>query len=159
MRFDQEFGGGCKRDGRDLRAPRYLHLDNPNLHERYGNPPPIVSFGLRALPPGAAPVNVVLDAALRKRVIDGIESDLTEYYVDAGVATKMNEALEAHAKAGDYDSITGRYVLAERLTSNLRAISHDRHLRVEFSPFKMPAPHKPTAEDLARMREQMLENN
>jgi retinol-binding protein 3 len=124
-----------------------------------GNPPTVVSFGLRALPPGVTPVNVVLDAALRKRVIDGIESDLTEYYVDAGVAAKMNEALDAHAKAGDYNSITDGNVFAQRLTSDLRAISHDKHLHVDFNPFKMPAPHKPTAEDLAHMREQMLKNN
>ncbi len=117
------------------------------------------SFALRALPPGATPVNVVLDADLRKRVIDGIESDLTEYYVDPAVAAKMNEALDAHAKAQDYDSITDGNALAQKLTSDLRAISHDKHLYVSFSPFKMPAPHEPTAENRARMREQMLENN
>lgn len=124
-----------------------------------GNPPTVVSFGLRALPPGAMPVNVVLDATLRKRVINGIESDLTEYYVDAGVAAKMNEALDAHAKAGDYNSITDGNVFAQKLTSDLRAISHDGHLRVDFNPFKMPAAHEPTAEDRTRMREQMLGNN
>ena len=124
-----------------------------------GNPSTAVSFGLRALPPGATPQNVVLDAAFRKRVIDGIESDLTEYYVDPGVAAKMNEALDAHAKAGDYNSITDGNLFAQNLMRDLRAISHDKHLYVNFSPFKMPAPHEPTAEDLARMREQMLENN
>ncbi len=124
-----------------------------------GNPPTVASFGLRALPPGATLVNVVLDAALRKRVIDGIESKLTEYYVDADVAAKMNEALDAHAKAGEYNSITDGNAFARKLTSDLRAISHDGHLRVEFSPFKMPAAHEPTAEDRTRMREQMLENN
>lgn len=124
-----------------------------------GNPPTVESFGLRALPPGATPVNVVLDAALRKRVIDGIESNLTEYYVDAGVAGKMNAALDAHVKAGDYDSVTDGNAFAQKLTSDLRAISHDGHLRVDFNPFKMTAPHGPTAEDQTRLREQMLKNN
>jgi retinol-binding protein 3 len=130
-----------------------------NLAVKDGNPPTVVSFRLRALPPGAMPVNVVLDAPLRKRVIDGIESDLTEYYVDAGVAAKMNEALDAHAKAGDYNSMTDGNAFAQKLTVDLRAISHDGHLRVDFNPFKMPAPHEPTAEDRARMREEMLGNN
>lgn len=124
-----------------------------------GNPPTVASFGLRALPPGVTPVNVVLDAALRKRVIDGIESDLTEYYVDRGVAAKMNEAVEKHAQAGDYNSIADGNAFAQKLTSDLRAISHDGHLRVDFNSFKMPAPHEPTDQDRARMREQMLENN
>jgi hypothetical protein len=124
-----------------------------------GIPPTVASFGLRALPPGATPVNVVLDPAFRKRVIDGIESDLTEYYVDAGVAAKMNEALDAHAKAGDYNSITDGNAFAQKLMTDLRAISHDEHLRVNFNPFKMPALHEPTEEDRTRMREQMLGNN
>lgn len=124
-----------------------------------GNPPAVVSFGLRALPPGVQPVNVVLDTALRHRVIDEIEGDLTGYYIDAGVAAKMNAALDAHVRAGDYNSITDGNVFAGRLTRDLRAISRDGHLRVDFSPFKMPAPHEPSAEDLARMRTQLLSDN
>ncbi|HTW47785.1 MAG TPA: S41 family peptidase [Acidobacteriaceae bacterium] len=124
-----------------------------------GHPPTVVTFGLRAIPPGVTPVNVVLDAALRQRVIDGIKADLTEYYIDAGVAAKMNDALDTHVKAGDYNSITDGNIFAEKLTSDLRAISHDGHLRVGFSPFKLPPPHEPTADDRARMREQMLSDN
>ncbi len=124
-----------------------------------GNPPTVVGFALDAVPPGATPVNVVLDADLRKRVIDGVESDLTEYYVDPAVAAKMNAALDAHATAGDYNSITDGNAFAQKLMIDLRAISHDGHLRVDFNPFKMPAPHEPTAEDRARTREQMLGGN
>ncbi len=124
-----------------------------------GNPPTVVSFGLRAVPPGVKPVNVLLDGALRRRVIDGIEGDLTAYYIDSRVAARMNGALEEHLKAGDYNTITDGNVFAGRLTSDLRAISHDGHLRVDFSPFKMPPLQKPTAADLARMRTQMLSDN
>jgi Peptidase family S41/N-terminal domain of Peptidase_S41 in eukaryotic IRBP len=124
-----------------------------------GQQPTVVRLGLRAIPPGVTPVHVVVDAALRQRVIDGIKADLTEYYVDAGVAAKMNDALDAHAKAGDYNSITDGNTFAEKLTDDLRAISHDGHLRVNFTPFKMPPPHEPTPDDQARMREQMLGDN
>src|SRR5215467_12426457 len=40
-----------------------------NLLVKDGQPPMVETFGLRALPPGVVPVNVTLDAALRKRVI------------------------------------------------------------------------------------------
>lgn len=53
-----------------------------------------------------------------KRVIGEIESDLTEYYVDASVAAKMNEAPDAHARAGDYNGITDKNELAEKLAAD-----------------------------------------
>ena len=98
-------------------------------------------------------------STLRKRAIDEIESGLTEYYVGASVAAKMNEALDAHAGAGDYNGITDGNEFAEKLTGDLRAISHDGHLRVDFNPTEMPAPHELRSEDRVRMREQMLANN
>ena len=114
---------------------------------------------MRLLGPGENPVHVTLDAALRKRVIDEIESGLTEYYVDASVAAKMKEALDAHAGAGDYTGISDGNEVAEKLTGDLRAISHDGHLRVDFNPTEMPAPHELRSEDRVRMREQMLAKN
>jgi hypothetical protein len=81
-------------------------------------PPRVQSFIMRLLRPGETPVHVTLDASLPKRVIDEIESDLTEYYVDASVAAKMNEALEGHARAGDYNGITDGNELAEKLAAD-----------------------------------------
>lgn len=130
-----------------------------NLLVKDGQPPTVESFGLRALPPGVTPVNVTLDPALRKRVIDGISSNLTEYYIDAALAQKMTDALRAHASAGDYDKINDGDAFASRLTDDLQAVSHDRHLRVNFSPFKIPPRHEPTPEDEARFHEQMARDN
>ncbi|HEY6987815.1 MAG TPA: hypothetical protein VH369_05495, partial [Bryobacteraceae bacterium] len=109
-----------------------------NLLVKDGQPPTVETFGLRALPPGVAPVSVTLDAALRKRVIDGININLAEVYIDPVVAQQMQEALQAHLKAGEYDSITDGDAFAAKLTKDLRAVSHDKHLGVSFSPFKMP---------------------
>jgi len=130
-----------------------------DLEVKDGNPPTVAAFGLRAMPAGVTPAHIVLDAAFRQRVIDGIKADLIEYYIDAGVAAKMNNALDAHVKAGDYNSINDGNAFAEKLTADLRAISHDGHLRVDFSPFKMPPPHEPSADDLADMRADMLREN
>ncbi|HUY93986.1 MAG TPA: S41 family peptidase [Terracidiphilus sp.] len=122
-------------------------------------PPTVDSLGLRALPPGVKPVNVVLDPAMRRKVVDGVTAALTEYYVDGDFAAKMDAAVEAHLKAGDYDKITDGNVFATRLQDDLRAVSHDRHLRVDFNPFKMPPPHPPTPEDEAHFHEQMAHDN
>jgi len=131
-----------------------------NLIVKAGQPPTVVTLGLRAIPAGATPENVTLDAALRKRVLDGIETNLTEYYVDAAVAAKMNAALDAHAKAGDYNSMTDGEDFASKLTDDLRAVSHDRHLRVNFTPFKIPPrTGGPSPDEMARRREQMFRDN
>src|SRR5882672_6005181 len=45
-----------------------------NLLVKDGQPSTVETFGLRALPPGVALENVVVDAAERKKVIDGVDS-------------------------------------------------------------------------------------
>lgn len=130
-----------------------------NLLVKEGQPPTVETFALRALPPGVKPMDVTIDAALRKRVIDGIDADLMESYVDAALARQMQEALEGHEKAGDYNSISDGDVFAERLTQDLRAVSHDKHLRVDFNPFKVPNQKTPSPEDIARMQKQAKHNN
>ncbi len=130
-----------------------------NLLVKDGQPPKVETFGLRALPPGVTPVNVTLDAALRKRVIDGVDADLAEFYVDAKLAKQMQEAVQTHERAGEYNSITDGDAFAERLTADLQAVSHDKHLRVNFSPFKMPERKAPSPEDITQMRQQMMHDN
>jgi C-terminal processing protease CtpA/Prc len=96
---------------------------------------------------------------MRKKVLDGIESNLNEYYIEPTVAQKMIEAIKAHAAKGDYDKITDGDELATRLTKDLQDVSHDKHLRVNFSPFKMPQRTGPTPEDEARFHQQMEHAN
>lgn len=116
-------------------------------------------FALRALPPGISPAVVTLDSRLRGRVIDGVAADLTQFYVHSGVAANMVSAMHAHQRAGSYRDLTDGYLFADRLTSDLRAVSHDLHLQITFSPFKMPPPAPPTAPQLARMRNQIERGN
>jgi retinol-binding protein 3 len=130
-----------------------------NLRVKDGTPPTVESFGLRALPPGVKLENVTLDAALRARVIDGVIAQLKENYVEAPLADQMAEALKTHEAKGDYNSIVDGDVFATKLTEDLRAVSHDKHLNVSFNPFKMPERKEPTAEDQARMRQQVLHDN
>jgi C-terminal processing protease CtpA/Prc len=50
----------------------------------------------------------------------------------------MVDALRAHQKHGDYDSISDGYTFASLLTEHLKAVSHDGHLRVDCAPKVLP---------------------
>jgi hypothetical protein len=121
------------------------------VHVKPGNRPSVVSFVLIAIPPGMSPeqMNVTVDAALRARIIDHIAAKLTEFYIYPDVAKKMVDAMRAHQKKGDYDSITDGYAFASRLTGDLKAVSHDGHLRVGCSPRPVP-PDDPADDDQSR---------
>jgi retinol-binding protein 3 len=130
-----------------------------NLLVKDGRPPTVTTFGLRALPPGVALENVVLDTAGRKKVIEGVSSNLKEYYIDLSIAQQMADALRTQDAKGDYDSISDGDAFAARLTTDLQNVSHDKHLRVDFNPFKMPPQTAPSPEDEARFHRQMEHAN
>jgi hypothetical protein len=118
------------------------------------------SFGLRAIPPGAVVENVTLDAAARQRVIEGIATTLKESYVYPDLAQKMEDAIRANQKRGDYGSITNPDAFANRLTKDLQAVSHDKHLDVNYNPFKLPPEgHGPSPEQEAQVRKMMDRTN
>lgn len=120
----------------------------------------VESFSLRAIPAGAVVESVKLDAAERSRVIDGVEKNLNESYVYPDVAKKMDEALRANQKRGDYDAITDPEIFANRLTKDLRDVSHDKHLGVNFSPVKLPPEDdKSNADEEAEFRKMLERTN
>ena len=85
---------------------------------------------------------------------------MTEYYVYPELAQKMNAAMVAHQKSGEYDALTDGSAFAGRLTKDLRDVSHDRHLRVDYSPFKLPPDRDgPSAQDMERMKARMEHDN
>jgi C-terminal processing protease CtpA/Prc len=102
---------------------------------------------------------VIVDAALRKRVIEGVNADLNEFYIDAALAKQMGDVLLAHEKAGNYDKKSDGDAFAGQLTEDLQAVSHDKHLRVNFNPFKTPPRAEPTPEDETRFHHQMEHDN
>ena len=130
------------------------------------DPAVIVSFGLRAIPAGmtAADMNVKIDAATRARVVNGAVAKLNEYYVFPETAKKMAEAVQARLKNGAYDTITGADDFANTLTEDLRAVSHDKHLGVNFSPQVLPKMNPgpnatPDPAAVARRKAQLQRNN
>jgi hypothetical protein len=129
-------------------------------------PPQVKQLRIRALPPGAKLDDIQLDAAHRQKTIDAISKQLTEHYIYPDVAAKMIQAMRDHQAHGDYNSITDGNAFAEALSSDLRAVSHDKHLFVGYDPFTVPeptgasaGPHPPSPEDEARFRTQLEHDN
>lgn len=110
------------------------------MNVKDADPAEVTSFGLRAIPPGmtAADMAMKIDAATRVRVIDGAIANLNEFYVFPETAKKMEEALLERLKRGEYDGVVDGDAFATLLTEHLQAVSHDKHLRVNFSPAPPP---------------------
>src|SRR2546430_1163376 len=124
-----------------------------------GEPAKVASFGLRAVPPGttAADLTFKIDASTRAKAIDGAVAALNDTYVFPETAKKMEEAVRAHQQKGDYDAISDGDDFAKRLTDDFQAISHDKHLRMMFSPAALPDfdNQKPDPKREAEERKQM----
>src|SRR5256886_12243428 len=74
----------------------------------------------------------------------------------------MDDSVRDHQKHGDYDTINDGNALASLLTDDFQAISHDKHLHVNYSAVKMPERHsdaKPNPEEIAQQRKQMEKMN
>lgn len=121
----------------------------------------VENLALRAIPPGTQEEDILLDAARRRSVIEGAIAQLKEYYIYPDGAEKMANAVLAHEKAGDYDRLTDGSAFAARLTEDMQAVTHDRHLHVNYAPFQIPAGHEesPSPEQEARFRKELEREN
>ena len=70
----------------------------------------------------------------KKTVIDSISILLSKHYVFPKMANKLNDYLRSQLKNGGYKSINVANDFANQLTTDLREISNDFHLRVTFDP-------------------------
>jgi retinol-binding protein 3 len=132
------------------------------LDVKDGEPAQVTNFGLRAIPAGASAsdLNFKIDAATRTRVIEGTIADLNEFYVFPETAKKMEDSLRVREKKGEYDSVTDGDAFATMLTENLREVSHDKHLRVGFSPAPLPErPPGPDPNSVSQYRKEMEQIN
>lgn len=121
-----------------------------------GSTPTVKSSPLLAMPPNATAADFHIDGSERARVVAGAISNLAEYYVFPDVAAKMGDTVKARLEHGEYDSISNGLVFASRLTDDFQSVSHDKHLRVNFSPAPLPdGPRAPTPDMLAQQRRQM----
>jgi hypothetical protein len=134
------------------------------LDVKEGDPAVVVQAGLRALPPGTDVSELVfkIDAAQRARVIDGAIAQLNQAYVFQELARKMEAAVRARQKKGEYDAITDGNTFAGKLTDDFQAVSHDKHLHVNYDPAKIPEradDAKPSPAEVEQYRKQMESMN
>ena len=106
--------------------------------------------------------DLTIDAATRTQVIDGILKRLNDSYVFPEVAKKMEQSIRERVDKKEYDQITSAKEFATKLTTDLQAVSNDKHLRVRYSHQPIPerGPRRePTAEDRERFKREMTWSN
>jgi len=119
------------------------------------------SAGLAQAPQEPQP-DMTIDAATRAAVIDSAIKNLNEAYVFPEVAKKMEQALRERIANKEYDSVTSARRMAEKLTADLQAVSHDKHLRVRYSHEAIAErqnAEEPTAEEIEQFKTFLKQTN
>jgi retinol-binding protein 3 len=102
--------------------------------------------------------DLTIDAATRTQVLDGILKRLNESYVFLEVAKKMEQTIRERSNKKEYDQITSAKEFATKLTTDLQAVSSDKHLRVRYSHQPIPergAQREPTTEEREQRRREL----
>ncbi|HUM11940.1 MAG TPA: S41 family peptidase [Myxococcaceae bacterium] len=73
-----------------------------------------------------------LDAKRRRALIDAAARAIEANYVFPDLGRRMAAALRERGARGDYEHISDCAAFAARLTDDLRALCHDKHLRVTY---------------------------
>ena len=103
----------------------------------------------------------VIETKEKKEVVDSISSILNRSYVFPDVATKMSELLKKNLNAKKYAQISDPNEFAEVLTADVRSVSKDLHLRVQFNPEGIARRRNAalSAADSIAFAKQRLQNN
>jgi hypothetical protein len=107
----------------------------------------------------AQPVpSVAIDTRARKEVLDSLAHALETQYAIPDIATQLAAVVRAKQKSNTYKSISTGPALARALTDDLRAVAHDKHLRVffNFGPDSIPPgpPRPPSQKIINEMKKQ-----
>jgi retinol-binding protein 3 len=102
-----------------------------------------------------------LSAAERITVIEAIVQKVNACYVYPDVAQRMTEAIRVRQANHEYDKVSDPKEFARLLTADLKAVSNDGHLGVEYSiaSLKEKAVEEPSAEEIAKFRLTGARNN
>ena len=82
--------------------------------------------------------DMTIDAATRSTVIDNVIKELNDAYVFAETAKKIETDLRSRVSKKEYDTLAGAQAFASKLTTDLQALSKDKHLRVRYSAEPVP---------------------
>lgn len=109
-----------------------------------------LSFGARAQPAAGK-----VDAEMRKLVVETAIRELNDRYVFPEVAKKAEAALRAKLAARAFDGLDDAVKFAEALTTEIQAVTQDKHIRVRYSASPRSEPTErgePSAAERAEMR-------
>ncbi|MBV8909235.1 MAG: S41 family peptidase [Gammaproteobacteria bacterium] len=128
-----------------------------SVHGVHGSAVLAAGFLLASMASAAGAGNVcdpAVDAATRKVVLETLARKLESDYAIPPVATRLAETVRAKERSGAYRRITCAPELAHRLTDDLYAVAHDRHLHVDYSfgPVPREAASLPSAEEVHQLR-------
>jgi hypothetical protein len=103
---------------------------------------------LAAAGAAGAAVGADLDGPMRQQVVDQLSAALRERYIYPDVGAKAADAITANLKSGAYDKLGDPAQFAMRLTDDISAVAHDKHMRVNAlgaapppGPLPPPRPH------------------
>jgi retinol-binding protein 3 len=126
-------------------------------------PPQITSSYLVGMGPNATLDAVRFEKIARAKVIGGAIALLDSFYVFPNVAKAMADSLRARDARGAYDTYTNAISFGVKLNDDVRELSRDKHMRVNYSMQPIPRrpdnPPPPSPEQVTRMRQQMDEFN
>ncbi|HEX9928478.1 MAG TPA: S41 family peptidase [Pyrinomonadaceae bacterium] len=74
-----------------------------------------------------------IDEKFRAETINSLLRLLKDKYVYPEIALKMEQEINAKLKRGEYDSISDGVKLAEKITTDLRMVFDDKHLKISYS--------------------------
>ena len=102
-----------------------------------------------------------LSAAERAEFVESAAARLSAEYIDPELAIKMAQSIRTRARQGDYVGIGNGQTYADRLTADLRAVSHDQHLWVGYQPdgARDEPADGPSRQEMDRWREAVARDN
>lgn len=128
--------------GRENRAAGRLALSSDRLR--------ITEVYLALIPEEAKMLGFDISQTMQDAVLADIGKALHKYYVFEDVAKEMAKRLVERQTQGDYLSSHNGALFSELLTTHLREVSNDLHLRVVFSPASTQQPSTDQKADTAR---------
>lgn len=105
---------------------------------------------------------LTISAEDRSKAVTAILKEFDELYVFPEVASQVKETLSKKLAEKGYDQINTGQALAAMLTTDLQAITKDKHVRVSCSNEKIPARARntgPSSADMKQMREELRIRN
>lgn len=103
---------------------------------------PLLASAVQAapVPPrAAAPANTI-DSNVRHDVVAKLSEALRNKYIFPDVGEKAAEKINAALNAGAYDSLSDPSAFAARLSSDVAAVAHDKHLTIDSADGPPPGP-------------------